>query len=179
MAPDLHRRRNRPWLALAAAGTSLAALALALALGLGANAGGGEAPPPAARSGPMGGPVVDVGGQASGEASAGGVVVEGARWELGRVPLMVTVEPSWTLRNASGQTVSLGQPHADVLDGCCPGPLALGTTTLAPGGSTTVTFPLQMHPGMDGPHAFDVHVPVTAGPDTEILTLGVVGDFRD
>jgi len=118
-------------------------------------------------------------GQATGTATAAGVVVDGADIALGQVPLDVTVEPSWTLLNTSDRPVVLGQPHAEVLAGCCPGPLELGTTTLAPGELTGLVFPLQMHPGMDGPHDFTVHVPVSTGTRTEVLTLAVSGDFRD
>jgi hypothetical protein len=41
--------------------------------------------------------------------------------------------------------------------------------------SAELTFPLQMHPGMEGRHRFDVHVPVGAA--DEFLTLGVTGNF--
>ncbi|WP_370325127.1 hypothetical protein, partial [Euzebya sp.] len=61
---------------------------------------------------------------------------------------------------------------------CCPGPLTLDTTALAPGETTTLTFELSMHPGMDGPHDLAVHVPITTADGTEQLTVDVVGDFR-
>lgn len=110
-----------------------------------------------------------------GAASSDGVLVEGAEVDMGRVPLNVTVTPSWTLMNDGSEPVSLGEPHASVVEGCCPGPLTLSATTLAPGESAQLTFPLEMHPGMDGPHRFDVHVPV--GSTGDYLTLGVTGDF--
>ena len=64
-----------------------------------------------------------------------------------------------------------------IQEGCCPGPLEYGDATLAPGKGTQLTFPLQMHPGMDGPHEFAVHVPVTSGPREAYMTLRVTGDF--
>lgn len=110
-----------------------------------------------------------------GTASLEGVVVEGVEVQMGSVPLDITVTPQWTLTNDGSESIALGEPHASVVEGCCPGPLTLTTTTLAPGETARLTFPLQMHPGMDGPHRFDVHVPV--GVDGDYLTLGVTGDF--
>lgn len=52
-----------------------------------------------------------------------GLVVEGARIDLGTVPLDVTVTPTWTITNTSAAVVQLGEPHASVIEGCCPGPL--------------------------------------------------------
>ena len=120
-------------------------------------------------------PDFDAGAQSSGVATVGGLMVEGAEIALGEVPLNVTVTPTWTLVNDGAEAVSLGEPHATVVEGCCPGPLTLSATSLAPGESAELTFPLQMHPGMEGPHSFDVHVPVGSG--DEFLTLGVSGDF--
>lgn len=126
-------------------------------------------------TGPMGGLMYEANMQASGTAVAAGVEVDGAEVAMGQVPNNVTVVPQWTITNASAQTITLGEPHASVIEGCCPGPLELTATTLAPGESTQLTFPLQMHDGMDGPHDFDIHVPI-AGTD-DYLTLGVSGHF--
>lgn len=128
----------------------------------------------------MGMPVVETPGSGAGTAEAVGVVVEDASWELGQVPLNVAVRPTWTLRNTSDQPVTLGEPHPEVREGCCPGPATLGSRTLAPGDATTLTFELSMHPGMDGPHDLGVHVPVDDGTGTgQLLTLDVSGDFRN
>src|SRR3546814_12125498 len=86
-------------------------------------------------------------GSGAGTAEAAGVVVEDARWQLGQVPLNVAVRPTWTLRNTGDRPVTLGEPHPEVREGCCPGPATLGTRTLAPGDATTLTFELSMHPG--------------------------------
>jgi hypothetical protein len=112
---------------------------------------------------------------ASDRVEVGGLSVEGATIDLGVVPLDVTVTPTWTITNTTNKAISLGEPHASVLAGCCPGPLTLLTTHLDPGASTVLAFPLQMHAGMDGPHDFDVHVPIAGS--TEYLTLKVVGLF--
>ncbi len=127
--------------------------------------------------GPMGGEMVDVAMETSGVAAAGPVEVIGSWVEMGDVPLNVTVVPSWTIENSGSEPVVLGEPHASVLEGCCPGPLLLDVRTLAPGERTELSFPLQMHPGMDGPHHFAVHVPVGSG--DEVLELHTTGDFHN
>lgn len=127
----------------------------------------------------MGLPVVATPGGVSGSAAAGGLEVRGALWEMGQVPLNVAVRPSWTLLNSSESTVSIGDPHPEVRAGCCPGPFSIGHRELGPGQSTTLTFELAMHPGMDGWHDFAVHVPViSADGDEDVLELAVTGDFR-
>jgi hypothetical protein len=122
----------------------------------------------------MGLPVFATPGTAEGVAEAGSVQVDGAQRMMGRVPLDVAVLPSWTLVNVGDMPVTLGEPHADVRAGCCPGDLVLGAHDLAPGEQTTLTFELAMHAGMDGWHDMVIHVPV----GSETLMLGVTGDFR-
>lgn len=104
-----------------------------------------------------------------------GLLVEGSHIDLGTVPLDVTVSPTWTITNTSSEVIELGEPHASVIEGCCPGLFSLSDATLEPGESSTLVFPLQMHAGMDGPHDFDVHVPF--GDSADYLTLKVVGNF--
>lgn len=113
----------------------------------------------------------------SGVARALDVVAEGGTVALGHVPLNTTVTPTWTLTNRGDSTVTLGKGHAEVIEGCCPGPLKLGTNELSPGESTELAFPLQMHPGMDGAHEFSVHVPVEAEGERELLELTTTGHF--
>jgi hypothetical protein len=146
--------------------------------------GGGETTasgPILARTGEvssMGVPFVETPGSATGRASASGVEVRGALYDLGTVPLEVAVLPHWTLVNTSGHPVELGEPTPEVLDGCCPGPFTFGTRTLEPGASTTLTFELAMHPGMDGWHDIAVHVPLRTANGEDVLSLEVIGDFR-
>jgi len=125
----------------------------------------------------MGFPYVSTPGSATGTASAGGVSVEGASWALGHVPLSVAVLPRWTLTNTGSRPVALGAPQTEIRAGCCPGPFTLGTHRLAPGESTTLTFELAMHEGMDGWHDMGVYVPVSGKAGTQTLALGVTGDF--
>jgi hypothetical protein len=107
----------------------------------------------------MGVPVVETPGAGSGRTEAAGIVVEHAGWELGEVPLNVADRPTWTLRITSDRTVTLGEPHPEVPQGCCPGPATLGGPDPRPSAATTLTFELAMHPGMDGPHDLGLHVP--------------------
>lgn len=126
-------------------------------------------------TGPMGGLMYEADMEASGTAAVAGLQVDGAEVAMDHVPNDVTVVPEWTITNTTDQPVTFGEPHASVIEGCCPGPLELTATTLAPGESARLTFPLQMHDGMDGPHDFDIHVPVDGTDD--YLTLGVNGHF--
>ncbi len=165
---------------------NVAAIASVVALGVGAavlatgdRSGPGVALTRTGAVNEMGMPVIETPGRASGVSSAAGVEVRGADWAMGQVPLEVAVLPSWTLVNASGRIVTLGEPHPEVRAGCCPGPFTFGTRVLGPGESTTMTFELSMHPGMNGWHDIAVHVPVRpeGGPE-ELLELVVTGDFR-
>lgn len=113
---------------------------------------------------------------ATGIVDQDGLMVDGSTIDLGTVPLDTTVTPTWTITNTGSATVALGEAHASVIEGCCPGPLTYSDPLLEPGESTQLAFPLQMHAGMDGPHDFDVHVRYGNGPD-DYLTLKVVGNF--
>lgn len=125
---------------------------------------------------PMGGKVIETPGTRAGTAAAGGVVVtDGADISMGHIPLAFAVNPIWHLRNISDHAVTLGQPKVTVVRGCCPADPLLGTTTLAPGAETTLQFPTQMHPGMDGDHLFRLAVPVSGA--TDPLVVSVAGDF--
>ena len=184
------RRRRRPtsvtpW--MVAAGVTVLALSVALAVAVSRDAavtdrGGAGGSAAAVRTGErnaMGMPVIETTGRATGSASAAGVQVAAANWSLGVVPLNTAIRPHWVLRNTGSQPVAIGEPRAEVRQGCCPGPFTIGAGVIPPGGSTTLSFELSMHPGMDGWHDIAVHVPVTSGAAQEHLVLGVTGDFRD
>ena len=127
----------------------------------------------------MGLPVYETPGYASGTAQAGGITVQGSDWAMGQVPLDIAVRPFWTLTNTGTSEIRLGEPEAQIREGCCPGPFALGTDRLAPGESTVLTFELAMHEGMDGWHDMGVYVPIEGGGDQQWLELNVTGDFRN
>lgn len=172
-------KRPRSAAALVVAFAALAvAIALAASVSTNDDPSRTGAPARAGEVNAMGMPVIDTPGAASGTASAAGVEVVGADWDMGRVPLDVAVRPTWTLRNTSDAPVTLGEPKSEVRKGCCPGPLTLDDRTLAPGESTQLTFELSMHKGMDGLHDLGVHVPIEGPAGIDHLLLGVAGDFR-
>ncbi len=129
----------------------------------------------------MGMPIIATPGSATGTATASGVSAEPATWALGRVALDVAVRPNWTITNTGSDAVTIGEPHVQINEGCCPGDFTFqGPTTLDPGAETGLTFELSMHAGMDGPHDMTLHVPVTrADGATDTLDLTVTGDFRN
>lgn len=180
-APARRSRSVAPIAAAAVAVVGLAALAVVFVAGDDAPSrptGDGTSYVKTGEINEMGMPVIVTPGSASGTAAAAGVTVEGATWQMGTVPLLAAVRPTWELVNNSAEPVTLGEPHAEIREGCCPGPLTLGSRELAPGASTTLTFELSMHPGMDGWHDIAVHVPVLAGASEGSLELVVTGDFR-
>lgn len=172
---------RRTWLLTAAAaiavvGASVAAIALATS--------GGSSGTTYRRTGDintMGMPVLETPGTSSGTATAAGITATPSTWALGRVPLNVAVRPTWLLHNTGTDAITIGEPHVQINQGCCPGAFTFqGPSTLDPGVDTNLSFELSMHPGMDGPHDMTVHVPVQhADGTTETLELSVTGDFRD
>jgi hypothetical protein len=164
-----------------------AVLAVAFAVGVAALAVNGSAPDGPGHAhdpslpNPMGGPAIAAPGTASGSLTFAGLEVDGVEVAMGRVPLGVTVVPAWELTNPTDDDVTLSAAQPQVLEGCCPGPVYADGVVVGPGeqvtvparGSVTVEFPLQMHPGMDGPH--HLQVPLTVG--DEVGLLHVTGDF--
>ncbi len=124
-------------------------------------------------------PVVETPGSGTGTASAGPVEVTGASWRLGTVPLDVAVRPTWTLRNTGSETVTVGEPHPEVRQGCCAGAFSIDRATIEPGETATLGFELSMHAGMDGWHDIAVHVPIRSGGADHVLDLDVTGDFTN
>lgn len=130
---------------------------------------------------PMGGPTRTAPGDATGQAALGGLTITGVDVAMGEVALGVTYVPGWTVTNPTETTVTflVGQPQ--VLEGCCPGPVyadgaltqAGQELTVAPGNELLLQFPLQMHPGMDGPH--HLAIPLVSG--DEQTAVHVTGDF--
>lgn len=174
-------RAVTPWMMALTVLALAGAVAVALAVGdkkQGDSASAGVSGAAKGSANAMGMPYAQTPGEGTGSAAAGGVVVDGAKWHLGSVPLNVAVLPTWTLRNTGTDAVTIGEPSPEILEGCCPGPFVLGTHTLAPGSSTTLSFEMSMHAGMDGPHDVLVHVPLTAGGSDETLTVEVTGDFQ-
>lgn len=173
-------RRNQIFVGLAAVvvlGASGAAIALVASSGTPAASGyvrTGE-------TNAMNMPVIETPGTSTGTATAAAITASPASWALGEVPLNMAVRPTWTIANTGSDVVAIGEPHAQINRGCCPGAFTFaGPTSLQPGGETSFNFELSMHPGMDGPHDITVHVPLThADGTTDTLQLAVLGNFHD
>lgn len=169
----LHR-----WILGVGAVTAVGALtAFALSVGGSSSSTGAE------RTGQinaMGMPIIATPGAGSGVAEVDGVTATPALWALGRVPLDVAVQPTWQVQNTGRQSLTLGDPHVQINEGCCPGPLTYtGSAPLEPDQTTELTFELSMHPGMDGAHDMTLHVPVQYADGTaSVLNLAVTGDFH-
>ncbi|HEY4669293.1 MAG TPA: hypothetical protein VIH05_05915 [Tepidiformaceae bacterium] len=52
----------------------------------------------------------------------------------------------------------------------------MGATTLNPNQTTTVSMTMVMHKGMDGPHLFEVTIPLSGS--EEQLAMYVAADFQ-
>lgn len=160
----------------AVVGVLVVALVVTVATGEPRTAG-----PDADLPNPMGGPAIAAPAATGDPVALGGLEVTAPDVTMGDVPLNVTVVPRWEVTNPTDAalTFTVGQPQ--VLEGCCPGPVHVdgaevptgGTVTVDPGTSVTVEFPLQMHPGMDGPH----HLTVPVGAEGGAAQLHVTGNF--
>ena len=130
---------------------------------------------------PMGGPVQAAPVATGQQVALGGLQVTAPDVEMGDVPLNTTVVPRWEITNPTDGPLEFGVGQPRVLEGCCPGPVYVddgqvtpgGVVTVGPGASVTVQFPLQMHPGMDGPH----HLTVPLQVDGAATELHVTGNF--
>ena len=182
--PRSRRRTRRHRIGIAAASAVVAAatvtgIAIANQRDGQTDALSASDPVPTGEFNAMGMPVIETPGSGTDPISVGAVYVDHGTWELGTVPLNTAVRPEWHLRNTGDEPVVIGEPQPEVRQGCCPGPIALSTRTIPPGGDATLAFELSMHPGMDGWHDIAIHIPVSIGSDDQIVTLGVTGDFRD
>jgi hypothetical protein len=69
------------------------------------------------------------------------------------------------------------QPYIEVLEGCCPPQLSIGTMALNPGESTYIQSPdFMMHEGMDGKHDFAIHLK-TNDPENPDFLVHVLSDW--
>lgn len=170
---------SRAWL-LPVVGV-LVAVAVAVGIAVSVAAGPERLVSDSSLPNPMGGAAYAAPGEAVGTLELGGLTAAGSEVDMGKVPNGATFVPQWEFVNDTAETVvaTVGQPQ--VLEGCCPGPVYVNGTirepgdvmTLRPGARATVQFPLQMHPGMDGPH----HLTVPFSVDDEVGEVHVTGIF--
>ncbi len=68
-------------------------------------------------------------------------------------------------------------PYIEVLKGCCPPDMTIGSMSLNPGQSTYVQTPeFMMHQGMDGKHDFAIHLKTNDPANTDYL-VHVLSDW--
>ncbi len=69
------------------------------------------------------------------------------------------------------------KPYIEVVKGCCPPDMTIGTMALNPGQSTYVQTPeFMMHQGMDGKHDFAIHLK-TNDPGNSDYLVHVLSDW--
>ena len=142
---------------------------------------GDDTSPDTSLPNPMGGQALTAPGGVSGEAELAGLQIVGTEVDMGDVALGVTYVPGWEVTNPTDRELAFTAGQPQVFEGCCPGPVyangeltqAGQRFTVAPGGTVLLQFPLQMHPGMDGPH--HLAIPLQAG--SEQSALHVTGNF--
>ncbi len=79
--------------------------------------------------------------------------------ELGVVQLGKTVKVDFTLTNVGDQPLTFTEtPYVEVVEGCCPPTPTIGSMSLKPGESTTLSVSFMMHGDMGGKHNFRVHI---------------------
>jgi uncharacterized integral membrane protein len=92
----------------------------------------------------------------------------------GDLPVNQFVETEFVVQNVGDEILHiLDTPQIEVVEGCCPSQVTVDDRSLSPGEITTIRTRFTMHPGMDGPHDFRVHVRTTdpEQPDKELTIL--------
>jgi hypothetical protein len=85
--------------------------------------------------------------------------VDRDRVDLGVVQLGKTVQVDFNLTNVGDQTLTFTEaPYVEVVEGCCPPTPTIGSMSLQPGASTTLSVSFMMHGDMGGKHNFRVHI---------------------
>ena len=79
--------------------------------------------------------------------------------DLGVVKLGKTVQVDFKLTNIGDRPLTLTEaPYVEVVEGCCPPTPTIGSMSLQPGASTTLSVSFMMHGDMGGKHNFRVHI---------------------
>jgi uncharacterized protein DUF1573 len=101
-------------------------------------------------------------------------VVDQTHFDYGTVPDLSRIETTFHVKNVGDQQLFIvGKPQVEAVVGCCPPQTTVSQKFLNPGEEATVSLNFSMHPGMDGPHEFRVHVRTTDpdNPDQEVVVL--------
>ncbi len=117
----------------------------------------------------------------NGSADSGGtpaITVEEPNIDMGYIKLGEYRSINIKVTNTGDGTLRFKeQPYIEVLEGCCPPQLSIGTMALKPGESTYVQSPdFMMHEGMDGKHDFGIHLK-TNDPENPDFLVHVLSDW--
>lgn len=117
----------------------------------------------------------------AGGASAGGtphLEVDQQLVDYGYVKLGETRTINISVTNTGDGVLRFKEkPYVEVVEGCCPPDLMVGSNSLDPGESTTVrSGQFMMHEGMDGPHNFAVHLK-TNDPQQADYVVTLISDW--
>ena len=117
----------------------------------------------------------------TGSADSGGtptISVEEQNIDLGYIKLGEYRSLNIKVTNTGDGTLRFKeQPYIEVLEGCCPPQLTVGSMALKPGESTYLKTPdFMMHEGMDGKHDFAIHLK-TNDPDNPDFLVHVLSDW--
>jgi hypothetical protein len=106
------------------------------------------------------------------------ITVEEQNIDLGYIKLGEYRSLNINVTNTGAGTLRFKeQPYIEVLEGCCPPQLSVGTMVLKPGESTYVQSPdFMMHEGMDGKHDFAIHLKTNDPNDPDFL-VHVLSDW--
>ena len=116
-----------------------------------------------------------------GSADSGGtptIAVEESNIDLGYIKLGEYRSLNIKVTNTGDGTLRFKeQPYIEVLEGCCPPQLTVGSMALKPGESTYLKTPdFMMHEGMDGKHDFAIHLK-TNDPKNPDFLVHVLSDW--
>jgi hypothetical protein len=117
----------------------------------------------------------------TGNAYSGGtpvIAVEKQNIDMGYIKLGETRTLNIKVTNTGDGLLRFKEkPYVEVLEGCCPPQLSVGSMTLKPGESTYVQSPpFMMHEGMDGKHDFGIHLKTNDGKNPDLL-VHVLSDW--
>lgn len=103
------------------------------------------------------------------------IAVDQKSIDFGEVKNLTTKTFTITVTNTGdGMLRFKEKPYVEVVEGCCPPELTIGSMALKPGESTSITSTeFSMHPGMDGKHDYAVHLKTNdaAQPDFVVNVL--------
>ena len=97
--------------------------------------------------------------------------------DLGDVKLGQTVQVSFEISNVGDQPLKFSKlPFIEVKEGCWPPTPVIGSMTLKPGETTTLSMQFMMHGDMGGKHDFQVHLP-SNDPAQKDTTLTILSNW--